>query len=91
MLKIEATAHVERHITRFICLHSDGLHLTPEGNGVVFAELVKILDAAGFSDLPFDFPQHSEIDAENPASSFQQCEIGGENHGSSFQQCAAAI
>ncbi|KAH6759515.1 SGNH hydrolase-type esterase superfamily protein [Perilla frutescens var. hirtella] len=51
---------------------SDGLHLTPEGNAVVFGELVEILDAAGFSDLPYDFPQHSEIDEENPRNSFFQ-------------------
>ncbi|KAG6384052.1 hypothetical protein SASPL_156152 [Salvia splendens] len=51
---------------------SDGLHLTPKGNAVVFGELVKILDEAGFSDLPYDFPQHSEIDEENPARSFTQ-------------------
>ncbi|XP_057804549.1 GDSL esterase/lipase At5g62930 [Salvia miltiorrhiza] len=51
---------------------SDGLHLTPEGNAVVFGELVKILDEAGFSALPYDFPLHSEIDEENPASSFSQ-------------------
>lgn len=54
-------------------VHSDGLHLTAEGNAVVFKEVVKILDEAGFSDLPFDFPQHSEIDEENPGRSFQLC------------------
>ncbi|KAK4437235.1 GDSL esterase/lipase [Sesamum alatum] len=53
---------------------SDGLHLTPEGNAVVFSEVVKIFDKAGFSDLPYDFPAHSEIDEENPEKAFlQQC------------------
>ncbi|KAK6123478.1 hypothetical protein DH2020_042784 [Rehmannia glutinosa] len=53
---------------------SDGLHLTPEGNAVVSQEVVKIFDEAGFSDLPYDFPQHSEIDGENPEKAFlQQC------------------
>ncbi|KAL0417074.1 UNVERIFIED_CONTAM: GDSL esterase/lipase [Sesamum latifolium] len=51
---------------------SDGLHLTPEGNAVVFSEVVKIFDAAGFSDLPYDFPSHSEIDAEHPEKAFLQ-------------------
>ncbi|GFP92360.1 GDSL esterase/lipase at5g62930 [Phtheirospermum japonicum] len=53
---------------------SDGLHLTPEGNAVIFQEVVKIFDKAGFSDLPYDFPPHSEIDGENPEKAFfQQC------------------
>ncbi|KAL3642357.1 hypothetical protein CASFOL_013172 [Castilleja foliolosa] len=56
---------------------SDGLHLTPEGNAVVFQEVVKIFDKVGFSDLPYDFPRHSEIDGENPEKAF-------------FQQCPAA-
>ncbi|PIN23534.1 Isoamyl acetate-hydrolyzing esterase [Handroanthus impetiginosus] len=52
----------------------DGLHLTPEGNAIVFQEVHKIFDEAGFSDLPFDFPPHSEIDGENPEKAFlQQC------------------
>ncbi|KAL8457816.1 hypothetical protein ACS0TY_035623 [Phlomoides rotata] len=53
---------------------SDGLHLTPEGNAVVFKEVVKIFDKAGFSELPFDFPPNQEIDEENPGKTFlQQC------------------
>ncbi|GER38513.1 GDSL esterase/lipase At5g62930 [Striga asiatica] len=53
---------------------SDGLHLTPEGNAVVFREVRKIFDEAGFSSLPYDFPPHSEIDGENPEKTFlQQC------------------
>lgn len=51
---------------------SDGLHLTPEGNAVVFSEVVKIFDEAGFSDLPYDFPPNSEIDAEHPEKAFLQ-------------------
>ncbi|KAK4394680.1 GDSL esterase/lipase [Sesamum angolense] len=51
---------------------SDGLHLTPEGNAVVFSEVVKIFDKAGFSDLPYDFPSHSDIDAEHPEKAFLQ-------------------
>ncbi|KAL6493536.1 hypothetical protein OROGR_032315 [Orobanche gracilis] len=53
---------------------SDGLHLTPEGNAVVFEQVIKIFNEAGFSDLPYDFPSHSEIDGENPEKTFfQQC------------------
>ncbi|EPS71510.1 hypothetical protein M569_03248, partial [Genlisea aurea] len=50
----------------------DGLHLTPEGNGFVFKELVEIFDKNGFSDLPHDFPLHSEIDSDDPESSFSE-------------------
>ncbi|PIN23533.1 Isoamyl acetate-hydrolyzing esterase [Handroanthus impetiginosus] len=55
---------------------SDGLHLTPEGNAIVLQERHKIFDEAGFSDLPFDFPPHLEIDGENPEKAFvQQCAV----------------
>ncbi|KAL6524476.1 hypothetical protein OROHE_016147 [Orobanche hederae] len=57
---------------------SDGLHLTPEGNAVVFEQVIKIFNEAGFSDLPYDFPSHSEIDGENPEKTF-------------FQQCSAPL
>lgn len=62
------------NLWRSFAFHSDGLHLTPEGNAVVFQEVVKIFDGAGFSDLPYDFPPNSDIDGEHPERSFlQQC------------------
>ncbi|XP_076940907.1 GDSL esterase/lipase At5g62930-like [Bidens hawaiensis] len=53
---------------------SDGLHLTPDGNKVVFEEVVKVFNGAGLSalDMPSDFPHHSEIDHQNPARVFQE-------------------
>ncbi|XP_051135904.1 GDSL esterase/lipase At5g62930 [Andrographis paniculata] len=51
---------------------SDGLHLTSEGNAFVSKEVIKILDGAGFSDLPYDFPMHSDIDEEDPGKAFAQ-------------------
>ncbi|XP_076885833.1 GDSL esterase/lipase At5g62930-like, partial [Bidens hawaiensis] len=53
---------------------SDGLHLTPDGNKVVFEEVVKVFNGAGLSalDMPSDFPHHSEIDHQNPAKVFQE-------------------
>ncbi|KAK7330496.1 hypothetical protein VNO77_24691 [Canavalia gladiata] len=53
---------------------SDGLHLTPEGNDVVYQEVIKVLNEAGLSadKMPFDFPHHSKIDHKNPESAFQQ-------------------
>ncbi|GAB2221205.1 hypothetical protein Drorol1_Dr00012376 [Drosera rotundifolia] len=55
---------------------SDGLHLTPEGNGFVHKEVVRVLGEAGVSaaEMPFDFPHHSVIDGKNPEKAFQiQC------------------
>ncbi|XP_073145342.1 GDSL esterase/lipase At5g62930 [Henckelia pumila] len=49
---------------------SDGLHLTPEGNSIVFQEVNKVLDEAGFSALSYDFPPHTEIDGKNPEKTF---------------------
>ncbi|XP_027331004.1 GDSL esterase/lipase At5g62930 [Abrus precatorius] len=53
---------------------SDGLHLTPEGNEVVYQELIKVFNEAGLSTdkMPLDFPHHSKIDYKNPESAFQQ-------------------
>ncbi|MED6105996.1 hypothetical protein PIB30_000782 [Stylosanthes scabra] len=52
----------------------DGLHLTQEGNGVVYQEVIKVFNEAGLSadNMPLDFPHHSEIDAKNPEGAFQQ-------------------
>ncbi|XVF12074.1 hypothetical protein REPUB_Repub08aG0083300 [Reevesia pubescens] len=52
----------------------DGLHLTPEGNAVVFQEVVRVLNEAWLSaaEMPYDFPHHSEIDGKNPEKAFQQ-------------------
>ncbi|KAL6639329.1 hypothetical protein ACP70R_023059 [Stipagrostis hirtigluma subsp. patula] len=52
---------------------SDGLHLTPEGNAVVYREVVQTLRNSGLKaeDMPFDFPHHSKIDANCPEKAFQ--------------------
>jgi hypothetical protein len=53
---------------------SDGLHLTPRGNRVVFEELVNVLNCRPYltaDELPMDFPPFSEIDWKNPPSIFQ--------------------
>ncbi|GAB4845700.1 hypothetical protein Ancab_039103 [Ancistrocladus abbreviatus] len=55
---------------------SDGLHLTAEGNAIVYNEVVKVFNQADLfaSKMPYDFPHHSEIDAKNPEKAFQiQC------------------
>ncbi|GLT65476.1 hypothetical protein SLA2020_379080 [Shorea laevis] len=53
---------------------SDGLHLTPDGNGVVFQEVIRVFNEAWLSaaEMPYDFPHHSEIDGKNPEKAFQQ-------------------
>ncbi|KAJ7945858.1 GDSL esterase/lipase [Quillaja saponaria] len=53
---------------------SDGLHLTPEGNAVVYQEVLKVFNEAWLSaaEMPYDFPHHSEIDGKNPERAFQQ-------------------
>ncbi|CAN1347741.1 GDSL esterase/lipase At5g62930 [Linum perenne] len=53
---------------------TDGLHLTPEGNAVVFQEVRKAFTEAWLSpgDMPFDFPHHSHIDGKNPEQAFEQ-------------------
>lgn len=56
-----------------MCVCSDGLHLTPDGNKVVFEEVLKVFNGAWLSaiDMPYDFPQYSEIDPHNPEKAFQ--------------------
>ncbi|XP_058088222.1 GDSL esterase/lipase At5g62930 [Magnolia sinica] len=53
---------------------SDGLHLTEEGNAVVHREVVRVFNEACLCgpEMPYDFPHHFEIDAENPAKAFQR-------------------
>ncbi|KAF2315906.1 hypothetical protein GH714_040701 [Hevea brasiliensis] len=53
---------------------SDGLHLTPEGNAVVYQEVIRVFNDAWLSaeEMPYDFPHHSEIDGKNPEKAFQQ-------------------
>lgn len=48
---------------------SDGLHLTPEGNAVVFEKLLKVLGDEGlsFETMPWDFPEHGDVNADEPA------------------------
>lgn len=51
----------------------DGLHLTPEGNGVVHSEVVRALNGAGLAaeEMKLDFPHHSAIDGAHPEVVFQ--------------------
>ncbi|KAK3035337.1 hypothetical protein RJ639_034045 [Escallonia herrerae] len=53
---------------------SDGLHLTAEGNAVVYREVLKNFNDAWLSapEMPYDFPHHSVIDEKNPEKAFQQ-------------------
>ncbi|KAF2311416.1 hypothetical protein GH714_022799 [Hevea brasiliensis] len=53
---------------------SDGLHLTPEGNAVVYQEVVRVFNDAQLSaeEMPYDFPHHSKIDGKNPEKAFEQ-------------------
>ncbi|KAF7838322.1 GDSL esterase/lipase [Senna tora] len=53
---------------------SDGLHLTAEGNAVVYQEVTRVFKEAWLSpdEMPLDFPHHSQIDYKNPESAFQQ-------------------
>jgi hypothetical protein len=53
---------------------SDGLHLTAEGNAVVFQEVARVFSGGWLSAaaMPYDFPHHSKIDGNNPEKDFQQ-------------------
>ncbi|KAG4929917.1 hypothetical protein AAZX31_17G086200 [Glycine max] len=57
----------------------DGLHLTTEGNAVVYEEVINVFNEAGLSadNMPMDFPHHSKIDSKHPERAFQQnvCDI----------------
>lgn len=57
---------------------SDGLHLSEKGNKFVFKELSSILTSSSSwspplvqTNMPWDFPEHTEINGEHPESSFQ--------------------
>ncbi|KAL1076466.1 hypothetical protein V6Z11_D10G033500 [Gossypium hirsutum] len=53
---------------------SDGLHLTKEGNKVVFEEVMKKLEERGLSleKLKADLPLIADIDHDDPLKAFQQ-------------------
>ncbi|XP_031372537.1 GDSL esterase/lipase At5g62930-like [Punica granatum] len=53
---------------------SDGLHLTPEGNRVVYKEVISLFSEAWLSaeEMPLDCPHSSEINPKNPEKAFQQ-------------------
>ncbi|KAL3150638.1 hypothetical protein ABBQ32_000440 [Trebouxia sp. C0010 RCD-2024] len=55
----------------FLC---DGLHLTSAGNSFVYDQLQSAIDQAypylSTNKMPFDFPDHTEVNAEDPAASF---------------------
>ncbi|MCO5550685.1 hypothetical protein L7F22_004175 [Adiantum nelumboides] len=52
--------------TRYL---SDGLHLTAEGNAVVFEKLLELLNEKGlsFEAMEWDFPEHGDVNADDPA------------------------
>ncbi|XP_078431737.1 SGNH hydrolase-type esterase superfamily protein [Wolffia australiana] len=52
---------------------SDGLHLTPEGNKIVFESIIEVLRRHGLSPdtLATDLPLFSEIDPRDPLRSFE--------------------
>ncbi|XVE51440.1 hypothetical protein DITRI_Ditri02bG0040600 [Diplodiscus trichospermus] len=52
----------------------DGLHLTQDGNKVVFEEVIKKLNDGGLSleKLTVDLPLLADIDHDNPLKAFQQ-------------------
>eukprot|EP00850_Spirogloea_muscicola_P007289 SM000036S13333 [mRNA] locus=s36:676647:680429:- [translate_table: standard] len=59
------------------CL-SDGLHLAPAGNQVLFIALLQTIAEQNWqpslvqANLPFDFPEHGDIDSENPSRTFKK-------------------
>ena len=73
-LKIHASHKFSHLYTLLFWCYRDGLHLTVDGNAVVYQELIKVFNEAGLSadNMPFDFPDYSEIDHKNPQTSFQQ-------------------
>ncbi|KAK1326947.1 DNA (cytosine-5)-methyltransferase DRM2 [Acorus calamus] len=52
---------------------SDGLHLTEEGNGVVYEEVIQVFERSGLKavEMPYDLPHHSEIDGKNMKKVFK--------------------
>ncbi|MQM11538.1 hypothetical protein Taro_044446 [Colocasia esculenta] len=52
---------------------SDGLHLTQEGNAIVYEEVVRVFHEAGLNaaNMPYDFPHHSVIKGGMPEQAFQ--------------------
>lgn len=59
-------------ICPFVC--SDGLHLTQNGNRIVFEEVVQKLEEEGLSPetLPADLPLLSELDFNDPLKAFEK-------------------
>ncbi|KAK1269961.1 GDSL esterase/lipase [Acorus gramineus] len=55
---------------------SDGLHLTEEGNGVVYKEVIQVFERSGLKavEMPYDLPHHSEIDGKNMKKVFKLAE-----------------
>ncbi|GJP35976.1 hypothetical protein CLOM_g20517 [Closterium sp. NIES-68] len=59
-------------------LLSDGLHLAPGGNKVLFEQLSALLQSSADwtpplvqETMPWDFPEHIDIDGENPGKAFK--------------------
>ncbi|CAI5476660.1 unnamed protein product [Closterium sp. Yama58-4] len=59
-------------------LLSDGLHLAPAGNKVLFEQLSSLLQSSADwtpplvqESMPWDFPEHINIDGENPGNAFK--------------------
>lgn len=51
---------------------SDGLHLSPDGNKLLFEKLLAVLKEEGLSseEMDLDFIEHCLVDANEPANSF---------------------
>ncbi|XP_078428360.1 GDSL esterase/lipase At5g62930-like isoform X2 [Wolffia australiana] len=51
----------------------DGLHLTEEGNGAVFKEVMRVFRESGLStdSMSYDFPHHSVICGDKPELAFK--------------------
>jgi hypothetical protein len=76
MLKSLSRSNNKEYVLIFFFFYSDGLHLTPEGNGLVHQEVTRVFNEAWLSaaEMPYDFPHHSEINGKNPEKAFQiQC------------------
>ena len=52
-----------------LCYGSDGLHLSKDGNCFVYEKLQNA-QGLSFQAMDWDFPQHAEINADDPSKTF---------------------
>ncbi|KAI5070165.1 hypothetical protein GOP47_0014508 [Adiantum capillus-veneris] len=57
----------------------DGLHLTAEGNAVVFEKLLEVLNDKGlsFEAMRWDFPEYGDVNADNPVKTLWELQNCG--------------